>query len=97
MSQENLSLALPTRSDTNQAVQLQKLATILVSDLETTVKFQNFLTPEKLCCNLSKIQTKNPNPKVFCQKHANGITNSEDPDQLEEQSDLGPRPICPKT
>ena len=28
-----------------------------------------------------KIQTKKPNLKVFCQKHANGIANSEDPDQ----------------
>ena len=39
--------------------------------------------------------------KVFCQKHANGIANSEDPDQTaQEQSDLGlhclRRPICPK-
>ena len=34
-----------------------------------------------LCCNLSKIQTKRPNLKVFCQKDANGIANSEDPDQ----------------
>ena len=40
---------------------------------------------------------------VFCQKDANGIANSEDPDQtapLEEQSDLGlhclHRPTCPK-
>ena len=44
-----------------------------------------------------------PNPMVFCQKHANGIANSEDPDQTapEEQSDLGlhclPSPICRKT
>ena len=34
-------------------------------------------------------------------KDAEGIANSEDPDQKEEQSDLGlhclPRPICPKT
>ena len=37
---------------------------------------------------------------VFRQKDANGIANSEDPDQT-AQSDLGlhclPRPICPKT
>ena len=32
-------------------------------------------------CNSPKIQTKRPNLKVFCQKHANGIANSEDPDQ----------------
>ena len=40
---------------------------------------------------------------VICQKDADGIANSEDPDQIapEEQSDLGLhclfRPICPKT
>ena len=33
------------------------------------------------CCNSPKIQTKRPNLKVFCQKHANGIGNSEDPYQ----------------
>ena len=31
--------------------------------------------------NLPIIQTKRPNLKVFCQNHANGIANSEDPDQ----------------
>ena len=50
------------------------------------------------CCNSPKIQTKRPNLRVFCQKHANGIANSEDPDQT--APDLGlhclPRPICPK-
>ena len=34
-------------------------------------------------------------------KNANGIANSEDPDQTAPQSDLGlhclPRPVCPKT
>ena len=40
---------------------------------------------------------------VLCQKDANGIANSEDPDQTVplEQSDLGmhglPRLVCPKT
>ena len=34
-----------------------------------------------ICCNLPKIQRKRPNLKVFCQKHANGIANSADPDQ----------------
>ena len=33
------------------------------------------------CCNLLKIQTKRANLRVFCQKDANGIANSEDPDQ----------------
>ena len=31
--------------------------------------------------NLPKIQEKRPNLRVFRQKDANGITNSEDPDQ----------------
>ena len=52
---------------------------------------------KKRCCNLSKIQIKMPNLRVFYQNDANGSANSEDPDQ----TDLGlhwlPRPICPKT
>ena len=36
---------------------------------------------KKLCCNLPKIQEKRPSLRVFCQKDANGIANSEDPDQ----------------
>ena len=53
--------------------------------------------------NLPKIQIKRPNLRIFGLKYANGIANSEDPDQTapEEQSDLGPhcllRPVCPKT
>ena len=35
----------------------------------------------KLCCYLPKIQEKRPNLWVFCQNDANGIANSEDPDQ----------------
>ena len=68
-------------------------------------KVPKFSDDRKLCCNLPKIQEKRPNLWVFCQKDANGIANSGDPDQtaplgLEEQSDQGlhclPRPICPK-
>ena len=44
-------------------------------------KVPKFLDARKLCCNLSKIQTKRPNHGVFCQKDANGIANSVDPDQ----------------
>ena len=58
-------------------------------------KVPKFADARKLRCNPPKIQTKRPNLRVFRQKHANGIANSE------EQSDLGlhglPRPICPKT
>ena len=66
-------------------------------------KVPKFSDARKLCCNLPKIQTKSPNLRGFCQKDANGIANSEDPDQLflEEQFDLGlhclPGPICLKT
>ena len=35
----------------------------------------------KLYCNLPKIQTKRQNLMVSCPKNANGIANSEDPDQ----------------
>ena len=44
-------------------------------------KVPKFSDTRKLCCNLAKIQTKSPNLRVFCQKDANGIANSEDPDQ----------------
>ena len=44
-------------------------------------KVPKFSDARKLRCNSPKIQTKRPNLKVFCQKHANCIANSEDPDQ----------------
>ena len=44
-------------------------------------KVPKFSDVRKLCCNLPKIQTKRPNLRVFRQKDANGIANSEDPDQ----------------
>ena len=44
-------------------------------------KVPKFLDARKLCCNLPKTQTKRPNLRVFRQKDANGIANSEDPDQ----------------
>ena len=44
-------------------------------------KVPKFSYARKLCCNLPKIQTKRPTLKVFRQKDANGIANSEDPDQ----------------
>ena len=34
---------------------------------------------------------------MFCQKHANGIANSEDADQSDLDLHCLPRPICPKT
>ena len=44
-------------------------------------KVPKFSDTKKLCCNLPKIQIMEPNLRVFRQKDANGITNSEDPDQ----------------
>ena len=44
-------------------------------------KVPKFSDARKLCCNLPKIQTKSPNHRVFHQKDANRIANSEDSDQ----------------
>ena len=44
-------------------------------------KVPKFSDARKLCCNLSKIQTKRTNLRVCRQNDANGIANSEDPDQ----------------
>ena len=44
-------------------------------------KVPKFSEARKLCCNLSKIQTKRLNLRVICKNDANGIANSEDPDQ----------------
>ena len=64
-------------------------------------KVPKFSDARKLCCNLSKFQTKRPNLRVFHQKDANGIANSENPDQTAPRADLGlhclPRPVFLKT
>ena len=44
-------------------------------------KVPKFSDARKNCSNLPKIQEKRPNLWVFRQKDANGIANSEDPDQ----------------
>ena len=44
-------------------------------------KVPKFSDARQLCCKLPKIQTKRPNHRIFCSKDANGIANSEDPDQ----------------
>ena len=49
--------------------------------IETYLKIPKISDARKLCCNLPKIQEKRPNLMVFSQKDANGIANSEDPDQ----------------
>ena len=43
-------------------------------------KVPKFFDARKLCCNLPKIQIA-PSLRLFRQKDANGIANSEDPDQ----------------
>ena len=48
-------------------------------------KATKFSDARKFRCNLPKIQMKRPNLCVFCQKDANGIANSEDPDQTAPQ------------
>ena len=62
-------------------------------------KVPKFSDTWKICCNLPKIQTKRPNRRVFHQKEANGLANSEDPNQTAALGALHclPRPICPKT
>ena len=47
----------------------------------TDLKVPKFSDARKLCCNLPKIQTKRPKLMVFYKNDANGIANSEDPDQ----------------
>ena len=44
-------------------------------------KVPKFSDTRKLCCNLPEIQTKRQNLRELSQKDANGIANSEDPDQ----------------
>ena len=71
---------------------------------DTTVNYVKFLTfrTQEHCSDSLKIQTKRPNLNAICQKHANGIANSEDHDQTapEKQSNLGlyclSRHVCPK-
>ena len=55
--------------------------TALAFLIVTYRKVPKFSDARKLCCNQPKIQTKRPNCRIFCQKDANGIANSEDPDQ----------------
>ena len=44
-------------------------------------KVPKFSDARKLCCNLPNIQEKRPNLRVFCQRDAIGMANSEDSDQ----------------
>ena len=59
---------------------------IVVNHDSITVKFLNFRTPENFAVIYLKFKQKAQTlgyfvKRVFCQKDANGIANSEDPDQ----------------
>ena len=45
------------------------------------LKVPKFSDTRKCCCNIPKTQIMRPNLRGFCQKDANGLANSEDPDQ----------------
>ena len=61
---------------------LKELHSIIVSTVNILYgNVPKFSDTRKLCCNLPKIQEKRLNLGVFCQKDANRITNSGDPDQ----------------
>ena len=57
------------------------LATLTEATSKDYRKVPKFSDARKLCCNLPKIQTKRQNQLIFRLKDANGIANSEDPDQ----------------
>ena len=48
---------------------------------QATIKFLNLRTAENFAVIYKKIQAKRPKLRVFYQNDANGIANSEDPDQ----------------
>ena len=54
---------------------------VRVSDRNHYRKVPKFSDTRNFCCKLLKIQTNRQNLRVFHQKDANGIENSEDPDQ----------------
>ena len=56
--------------------------TIVVNQLDRKYrKVPKFSDTKNFCCKLPKIQTKQPNLRLFCPNGAKGIANSEDPDQ----------------
>ena len=54
---------------------------MIIRNFKQYRKVPKFSDARNLCCNLPKIQTKSPNLRVFRQKDAEGIANSEDLDQ----------------
>ena len=64
----------------SQGMLLNRLYLYFPKLLNNYRKVPKFSDARKLCCNLPKTQ-KRSNLWVFRQKDANGIANSEDPDQ----------------
>ena len=56
-------------------------ATMWSTGEDEYIKVPKFSDTRKRCCNPPKIQTRRPKLRVFYQNDANGIANSEDPDQ----------------
>ena len=59
----------------------QMCASVFTSHQQLRLHVPKFSDTRKLCCKLSKIQTKSIYPGVIPQKDANRKANSEDPDQ----------------
>ena len=53
----------------------------IITGKGSTVKFLNLGTPEIFAVIYLKFKQRGQNLWVFCQNDANGIANSEDPDQ----------------
>ena len=54
---------------------------LLKTKIVSTVKFLNFRMPENFAVIYLKFKEKGQNVCVFLRKEANGMVNSEDPDQ----------------
>ena len=59
----------------------KKCFTTALSSPPCTVLFLNFWTPENFAVNYLKFKPRGQALEYFCPKGANGIANSEDPDQ----------------
>ena len=81
-SHEQNSFLHICKKQTSALLLLRLISVIIACCLDMYRKVPKFLDARKLCCNLPKMQTKSPNLRVFSQEDANGIANSEDPDQI---------------
>ena len=68
--------------DTMQSNKVKQTITLPAVFLATAYrKVPKFSDARNLCCNLLKFKQRGQILRVFCQNGANGIANSEDPDQ----------------